>query len=64
MKTEEILHYDRMYRAMREVLDADIITFGFWHPPQILRSRNLREDAGPDEGKTPPYTRLSAGESL
>ncbi len=39
MKTEELLRYERMYRAMREVLHADVLAFGF-------RPQNRLEDAG------------------
>lgn len=39
MKTEELLRYERMYRAMRQVLDADVLAFGF-------RPLKRSEDAG------------------
>jgi hypothetical protein len=67
MKTEEILRYDRMYRVMRELLDADVITFGFWVPTQPEGSqlaRILRENpASEDEGR-PPYNHLAGGGGL
>jgi len=64
MKTEEILRYDRMYQAMREALDADIITFGFWTPQPDLPARCLREHKTSDPSGSTPYTRLSGAESL
>jgi hypothetical protein len=56
-----------MYRVMRELLDADVITFGFWVPTQPEGSqlaRILRENpASEDEGR-PPYNHLAGGGGL
>ncbi len=64
MKTEDVLRYDRMYRAMREALDADIITFGFWAPPADDQNRCLRERSALEPVTSTPYTHLSGGDSL
>ena len=64
MKTEEILRYDRMYRAMRQVLDADIIAFGFWTPKPNPPAPGLRESGISKPEEPTPYTRLSGAESL
>jgi hypothetical protein len=66
MKTEEILRYDRMYRAMRELLDADVIAFGFWPSASSGPShseRRLRETAA-DGDNSRPCDGLSEGGSL
>ncbi|MGA9191646.1 MAG: hypothetical protein WBZ24_07940 [Anaerolineales bacterium] len=64
MKTEEILHYDRMYQAMRQVLDADIIAFGFWNPNANPLTSRLREHGTSDPEGSPPCAHLSGAKSL
>jgi hypothetical protein len=64
MKTEEILRYDRMYQAMREALDADIIAFGFWNPKPNPPTSGHRERRTSDPEGSTPYARLSGAESL
>jgi len=64
MKTEEILHYDRMYQAMRQALDADIIAFDFWNPKANPSTSGLREHGTSDPEGSPPCTRLSGAQSL
>jgi hypothetical protein len=64
MKTEDLLRYDRMYRAMREALDADIITFGFWTPLRETKNSSPSQWAAQDRPASPPYTHLSSRDSL
>jgi hypothetical protein len=63
VKTEEILRYDRMYRAMLKVLDAEVIAFDFWIPTPTLTRRRAKDQA-PGGVDRPPYERLSGGHSL
>ena len=64
MKTEDILRYDRMYRAMKLALDADIITFGFWAPRREALKGSLPKAAATDTTGSPTYTHLAAEEPL
>ena len=64
MKTEDILRYDRMYRAMRKALDADIITFGFWTPQRKTPNPTPSQPATRDRLVSSTYTHLSGPDSL
>lgn len=64
MKTEEILRYDRMYQAMRQALDADIIAFGFWNPQPNPSASQPRDRGTSDPAGSKPCRRLSGTQSL